>query len=156
MKTAGELAHLDTDPPGLGGQLATLLADYHRAHLIGPGFGSEHGVGIALAPERFNLNAQNKGIEQVLRAWQTAGTDLQVSVRATATRHVIPLADGSHLHIDILTGVTYEIQRFGSGGEPMGGVRSVEYAIGAPPNGVPVVVQTDIPGLTADGYRPGP
>ncbi|WP_127572985.1 polymorphic toxin type 4 domain-containing protein [Georgenia faecalis] len=147
-----QLRDLVTDPPRIGERFAAILGDYHRAHLVGPGFGSELAEGIAHAPSAFNLGAQNKGIERALRAMQATGQDFQVSQRATATRYVIPLAGGGFKHVDVLETVEYTIQRFGSSGERLGQPLRVAFAIAGPPAGTITIVHSDLPGLTVAGF----
>ena len=64
LLTPEQIRRLQTNPPGLAAQLATDLHDYHRAHLVGPGFGSELLEGLMLAPEA----GQPRAAEQPHRA----------------------------------------------------------------------------------------
>ena len=146
LLTPRQIGELLTDPPGLGQRLAQMLAGYHRAHMVGPGFGDELFAGIMLAPAAFNLDTQNKGIEALLRALAARGEDVQVTIHATGTRHAIPMADGSVEHVDILKSITYEVHRPGSS-RPL----VVEYLVGAPPGGAVTMGRNDIPALTVDG-----
>jgi hypothetical protein len=52
MPPPRKLADLPTRASGLGRRLVRLLANWHRAHLIGPGFGTELFTGMMLAPNR--------------------------------------------------------------------------------------------------------
>jgi hypothetical protein len=146
LLTPRQIGELLTDPAGLGQRLAQLLAGYHRAHMVGPGFGDELFAGIMLAPAAFNLDTQNKGIEALLRAFASRGEDVQVTIHATGTRHAIPMANGSVEHVDILKSITYEVHRPGSS-RPM----VVEYLVGAPPGGAVTMGRNDIPALTVGG-----
>ena len=150
LLTPRQIGELLTDPPGLGQRLAQLLAGYHRAHMVGPGFGDELFAGIMLAPAAFNLDTQNKGIEALLRALREQGEDVQVTIHATGTRHAIPLEGGGVEHVDILTSITYEVHR--PGYEP----RVVEYRVGAPPGGAVTIVRNDFDGLTVEGLPDPP
>jgi hypothetical protein len=143
--TPKDIAKLDTEPAGLGARLAQLIAGYHRAHMVGPGFGDELFAGIMMAPSAFNLDTQNKGIEALLRSLRARGEDVEVKIRATGTRHVLPLAGGGVEHVDILDSIRYEVRR------PNGDVLVVEYHIGPPPQGTVTIVENDVAGLTIDG-----
>ena len=154
LLTPREIGELKTDPPGLGKRLAEMLAGYHRAHMVGPGFGDELFAGLMLAPADFNLDTQNKGIEALLRALRATGEDVEVSIHATGTRHAIPMKDGSVKHVDVLDSITYTVTR------PNGDVMVVKYDIGAPPGGKVTMSTpaggTTIPGLTVDGLPEPP
>ena len=139
--TPEKIGTLKTDPPELAQRLARMLDGYHRAHMVGPGFGDELTAGIMLAPSNFNLNTQNKGIERLLR-----GQDVVVTIQATGTRHAIPLKGGGVEHVDILTSVTYTVTRPGTGKTFV-----VEYRIGPPPRGAVTMIPDNIPGLTVEG-----
>jgi hypothetical protein len=137
LYSVGELAGLPTKPKGLAGALATLLAGYHRAHLVGAGFGGELGKGIMLAPSDVNLGAQNNGVELLVRTAAELGVELTVDVKATGRRLIVPLADGSVVNIDVLTKVEYKIMGLRKG-------VSVEIDVTGPPNGS-AIVRTDVP-----------
>src|SRR5262249_11123556 len=53
--------------PKLRWLLSNLLAGYHRAHAVGPGFAGELFEGMTLAPQAGNLDAQNKGVAHFVR-----------------------------------------------------------------------------------------
>jgi Bacterial toxin 4 len=108
-----DLGSLPTKAKGLGEDLAALLADYHRAHLVGPGFGGELYEGMMLAPRSVNLELQNKGVETFIRTSRSAGLDVTLEVRAVGRRLEIPLEDGSIETIDILREVHYTIRGVG-------------------------------------------
>jgi hypothetical protein len=139
------IGKLRTNPPELAARLQSMLADYHRAHLVGPGFGDELFEGIMLAPRGFNLGAQNEGVEDVVRAMHAAGRDISLDLHATGTRLAIPLADGTFEHVDILRSVTYVIHEEGK--PPL----RVVLGIDAPPRARWTIIHSDIVGLTEEG-----
>ena len=104
---------LKTVPPGLAARIAKLVEGWQRAHLIGPGFGSELIEGIMLAPEGINQLVQNKGLEKILRDAHALGADVQLSARAKGRRLALPLRNGATEIVDILDSVHYEIPREG-------------------------------------------
>jgi hypothetical protein len=101
---------LPTRTEGLGSYLAELLEGWHRAHLIGPGFGTELFTGMMLAPEEVNLRAQNDGVETFIRTVAaTPGiSEVSVQARAQGRRLEVPLKKGT-ANIDLLTRVEYTI-----------------------------------------------
>jgi hypothetical protein len=113
--TPKEIRALKTNPPELAGQLADELERHHRAHLIGPGFGSELRQGIMLAPERVNLDLQNKGVETFIRSFPDEGRSVNVIATAEGRRVQIPLDGGGMERVDILTKVHYAIEVPGEG-----------------------------------------
>ena len=142
MLTPQELAGLPTAPPGLARQLADLLRGYHRAHLVGPGFGAELFEGIMLAPEDVNLHAQNEGVEHFIRSAAAAGVDVHLATQASGRRLRVRLQDGGVEHVDVLSRVEYTITGSVEGGDPV--TFTVVIDVGAPPNGS-VEVRSTIP-----------
>jgi len=143
MLTPSEIGELITDPPELAGQLAGLLRGYQRAHLIGPGFGGELYEGLMLAPEKMNLEAQNKGVEAYVRALRDARFDVSVDVHASGRRLVVDLAEGGVEHVDVLTRVEYEITRTLDDGPSR--TDRVVIEVGPPPNGEVRVIESTVP-----------
>jgi hypothetical protein len=141
--TPRDLAELSTVPPGLGRQLAELLSGYHRAHLIGPGFGGELFEGLMLAPEVVNLEAQNKGVEKFIRNMAATGTDVHVEAHASGRQLLVPLADGTVEAVDVLTRVEYDITL--EHPERGSAKHRVVIEVGDPPNGTAEVVESTIP-----------
>jgi hypothetical protein len=131
-----DIRKLKTVPPELAEQLARQLEDHHRAHLIGPGFGSELRQGIMLAPEKVNLDLQNKGVETFIRSFPNNGLDVNVTATASGRRVQIPLEGGGSRSVDILGTVTYKIE------VPGRGTFDVEITI---VNGEGVVTRNTIP-----------
>jgi hypothetical protein len=113
LLTPDQIRTRRTVPRGLAARLASLVEGWQRAHLIGPGFGSELIEGIMLAPEGINQLVQNRGLEKILRDAHALGADVQVSARARGRRLVLPLANGATEIVDILDSVHYEIPRQG-------------------------------------------
>jgi hypothetical protein len=111
--TSGEIRGFKTAPRGLAARLAKLVEHWQRAHLIGPGFGTELIEGIMLAPEGVNQLAQNKAFENILRTAQGAGIDIPLTARAKGRRLAVPLANGETALVDILHSVHYEVPREG-------------------------------------------
>jgi hypothetical protein len=109
--TPAQISRLRTVPAGLAARLAKLLEGWQRAHLIGPGFGSELVEGIMLAPEGVNQLVQNKGFEDALRRAHGVGADVPLSGRAKGRRLAIPLLGGGTEVVDVLDSVHYEIPR---------------------------------------------
>ena len=149
MLTPSEIAELHTDPADLAEQLAGLLRGYQRAHLVGPGFGGELFEGMMLAPEKMNLEAQNKGVEAFIRSSRAAGIDVSVDVHASGRRLVIPLAEGGVEHVDVLTRVDYTIT--GTMGDHPPQTYRVVIEVGPPPNGAVRVVESTIPSNVRGG-----
>jgi hypothetical protein len=89
-----------------------------------------------------NQDLQNEGVELFIRRAAEAGVELTVDAHATGQRLVVPLADGSTEHVDVLRGVTYVITGT-MGGDPVS--FRVRIEIGAPPNGTSRVVESTIP-----------
>jgi Bacterial toxin 4 len=142
--TPRELGELPTRPPRLGAALAKLLRGYQRAHLIGPGFGGELFEGIMLAPPQMNQEAQNKGVERFIRAAAEHGIEITLSAQATGRRLLVPLADGTVEHVDILERVSYQIT--GSARESSREVsHEVVIEVSAPPNGTPRLIRSTLP-----------
>jgi hypothetical protein len=137
-----ELATLPTTPASLGRRLARLLRGYHRAHLVGPGFGSELWEGLMLAPENVNLKVQNKGVEAFIRSAAQAGVDVHLDTQATGRRIEVRLTDGTTERVDILSRVEYTIRGSIGEGDPV--TYRVEIDVGPPPAGQ-VSVKSDIP-----------
>lgn len=148
MLAPRKLADLPTRTRGLGGRLAELLRGWHRAHLIGPGFGTELFTGMMLAPEEVNLHAQNEGVEAFIRAAAADPNFSDVSVRATAhgRRLEVPLTKGRAEHVDILRRVDYTIDITVKGHEGQEAVRThrVVIDVGDPPSGA-IRVYSDLP-----------
>ena len=145
--TPRDLAELPTIPPGLGRLLANLLRGYHRAHLIGPGFGGELFEGLMLAPEVVNLEAQNKGVEKFIRDLAAAGADVHVDAHATGRQLLVPLEGGGIEPVEILTRVEYTIKV--DHPERGSAEHRVVIEVGDPPNGTVVVESTIPPDLEA-------
>jgi hypothetical protein len=148
MLAPRKLADLPTRTRGLGARLAELLRGWHRAHLIGPGFGTELFTGMMLAPEEVNLHAQNEGVEAFIRAAAADPNFSDVSVRATARgrRLEVPLKKGRSEHVDILRRVDYTIDITVKGYEGQEAMRThrVVIDVGDPPNGA-IRVYSDLP-----------
>ena len=139
--TPREIGDLKTRPPELAAQLERQLANHHRAHLIGPGFGAEARPGIMLAPAHVNLDLQNKGVESFIRSFPNNGRDVQLVATAKGKRIEIPLHDGTFRTVDVLSEVKYEIIVPGQG--------RFEVTIEIPARGRPKVTSTippDAPG----------
>lgn len=113
LLAVGAIRTRETVPPGLGARLAKLVEGWQRAHLIGPGFGSELIEGIMLAPEGINQLVQNKGLEKILRDAHALGADVPLTARAKGRRLAVPMRDGTTEIVDILDSVHYEIPREG-------------------------------------------
>ena len=122
MLTPGAIAKLKTVPPGVGRRLAERLGwssedggrrAFHRAHLVGPGFGSELFEGMMLAPPDVNLRAQNNGVEELIRIMGAAGREVTLDVKATGTRYVLDLEGGGTEEVDVLSQVEYRIHEEG-------------------------------------------
>lgn len=111
--TSSALESLPTTPKRLAARLASFFRRWQRAHLIGPGFGSELSEGVMLAPEGVNQLVQNKGFENALRQAHGLGPDVPLTARAKGRRLVIPLRDKPPEIVDILESVHYEIPRAG-------------------------------------------
>ena len=90
--------------------LSDMLAGYHRAHAIGPGFGGELFEGMTLAPEDVNLDAQNKGVEHFVRKLAETRATVELTVQPVARRLFVPLNNGEVLHVDLLTRIEYTIK----------------------------------------------
>jgi hypothetical protein len=122
--------------PELAARVGELLAGYHRAHLVGPGFGTELYEGLMLAPAEVNLKVQNEGVERFIRSLAAGGAD--VDVRTVAVGRRLVLATES---VDILKTVSYTIR-------VKAYAKSAEYhvdiQIGDPPDGE-VQVKHDLP-----------
>jgi hypothetical protein len=110
----GGIRALATDPPGLADRLADVVAGWERAHMVGPGFGSEEFLGIMLAPWGVNQVAQRQGIEAFLRWARDNGYTTDPFIRAAGRRLAIPLEGGGYDYVDILTSIHYEIPRAGA------------------------------------------
>ncbi|KLL09610.1 polymorphic toxin type 4 domain-containing protein [Protofrankia coriariae] len=108
-----QIAGLKTVPPRLATRLAKLLERWQRAHLVGPGFGTELVEGIMLAPDGVNQLVQNRGFEDALRRAHGLGADVPLTARAKGRRLAIPLRDGTTEVVDVLESVHYEIPREG-------------------------------------------
>ncbi len=143
MLSPNDLAELPTSPPGLAKRLSELLRGYHRAHLIGPGFGSELFEGLMLAPEAVNLDAQNKGVELFIRSLDAAGADVSIESHATGRQLVVPLVDGTVEHVDILTRVEYQITVERGDNSPRS--YRVVIDVSSPPNGRATVIENTVP-----------
>jgi hypothetical protein len=147
------LAELPTRTRGLGRRLAELLRGWHRAHLVGPGFGSELFTGMMLAPEHVNLRVQNEGVEHFIRTAAANKNVAEVSVRAYAEgrRLEVPLKKGTE-YIDVLTRVEYEITITLKGfpGQERSATHRVTIEIGPPPEGA-VKVDSTIPATAPGG-----
>ncbi|OAI54260.1 hypothetical protein AYO47_03225 [Planctomyces sp. SCGC AG-212-M04] len=149
LLTPEKIGQLRTTPPELAAQLQQLLTDYHRAHLVGPGFGDEHFTGMMLAPDVFNLGPQNNGIEAIIRLANEAGRNPAVNIQANGQRIAIPLANGEFEYVDILRRVTYVVND-PSHPPP----RHVTFRLDPPPNAGWTMSDNNIPGLTANGIDP--
>ena len=144
-----ELADLPTRARGLGQRLAQLLAKWHRAHLIGPGFGTELFTGMMLAPESVNLRAQNEGVEHFIRtAAAVEGVTVEVKATAHGRRLEVPLRRGRPEQIDVLSRVEYSITVT----HEQGATRTYEVTIeiGDPPGGE-IRVDSTIPPTAPGG-----
>jgi hypothetical protein len=87
LPAAGELAELEGVTPAQRERLARLLSNYQRAHLVGPGFGTELVEGIMFAPAEVNLGVQNAGVEEFLRRAAAAeDTEVMLHVEAHGQR----------------------------------------------------------------------
>jgi hypothetical protein len=137
LRSAGKLAGLKS---GFRERLAQLLARYHLAHLIGPGFGGELREGIMLAPPDMNLGAQNDGVETFIRWAKEAGARLTLTAKATGRRLMVPLDGGGTAHVDVLTRVEYRIKIDGYDPELV-----VDITVSDPPNGRATVEHSDVP-----------
>ncbi|WP_125130397.1 polymorphic toxin type 4 domain-containing protein [Microbacterium sp. 10M-3C3] len=113
MISAGEVGRLRTEPPGLAARLASFLFGWQRAHLVGPGFGSELFAGLALAPEGVNQIAQRQGIELLIRHLRDTGADPHATITAKVRRLAVPLASGSPEAVDVLSSIRYEVTTSG-------------------------------------------
>ena len=126
-----------------------LLRGWQRAHLIGPGFGTELFTGMMLAPEHVNQHAQNKGVEHFIRtAAEIEGAEVSVRVRADGRRLEVPLRGGGTEHIDVLTQIDYSITITLEGGRTE--THRVRITIGPPPEGA-VRVDSTIPATAPGG-----
>ena len=110
-----EIGALRSETPGLAARLASLMRDWERAHMVGPGFGSELFEGLALAPWGVNHQAQNDGIEAVIRALHESGADPQAVVQANTRTLVVPLVGGGFQEFDVLSSVRYDVTAPGHG-----------------------------------------
>ncbi|HEX5543350.1 MAG TPA: polymorphic toxin type 4 domain-containing protein [Micromonospora sp.] len=122
-----QIAGLKTVPPRLAARLAELFERWQRAHLVGPGFGTELVEGIMLAPEGVNQLVQNKGIEDALRRAHGLGAEVPLTARAKGRRLAIPLQNGTTEVVDVLESARYKIPR--EGREP------IRFDITVNPNG---------------------
>jgi hypothetical protein len=135
-----------------------MFAGYQEAHLIGPGFGGELFQGMALAPDNFNLVAQNQGIENFIRTARDAGVEVPIEVTYKITRLAVPMADGGFEYLDVLTGASYTISRPQSSAPPL----QVIFELEEPPSRAWRTVRNDIPAgapgadVLAAGQRPPP
>jgi hypothetical protein len=69
--------------PGLAG-----LPGFHRAHLVGAGFGAESPLGVLYTPAAVNLRLQNSGIEDFIRqSYAQRVPGARFFVRATSEPH---------------------------------------------------------------------
>lgn len=144
MLAARELRGLPTIPPALAGELADLLRGYHRAHLIGPGFGGELSEGLMFAPERVNLEAQNEGVEHFIRrAREASGVELSVKARARGARLIVPLTNNRIEYVDVLRHVEYRITGTRDNGEQIHYLVAIK--IGDPPDGRPKIIKNTVP-----------
>ncbi len=114
-------------------RLAAMFRGYQRAHMVGPGFGSELLTGLWLAPDRFNLRSQNRGIEAIIRKASDLGWHVEVAIEAVGKRLRLPLEDGTFTEITILESIGYEVRYSTTGGEP-GSARRIRFEIGDPAN----------------------
>jgi hypothetical protein len=138
MLGAAHFEDLPTQPPGLAEWLGRMFADFERAHLVGPGFGDELFTGLALAPRDFNQNAQNKGVEEMIRRMAATGLEPEVKVSMKADRLAIPMADGTFEYIDVVRQVEYTITH----GDKTGKVR---FDVDGPPTPGWRVTHNDFP-----------
>ncbi len=156
--TPSSIAAWHTQPPELAARLAAMFAGYQEAHLIGPGFGGELFQGMALAPDNFNLVAQNQGIENFIRTARDAGIEVPIEVTYRITRLAVPMADGGFEYLDVLTGASYTISRPQSSAPPL----QVIFELEEPPSRAWRTVRNDIPtgapgaDVLAAGQRPPP
>lgn len=165
MLPARELAQLETKRAGIGKKLADLRG-WQRAHLIGPGFGTELFTGMMLAPESVNQVVQNEGVEHFIRtAAGIDGAEVTVSATAQGRRLEVGLKGNGVEHIDVLTRVDYTIKIKLEGGRTE--THSVAIEIGPPPEGavkVDSTIPADAPGgdvlatfpRISNGVAPGP
>ena len=142
MLTPAEIGALHTEPEGLAERLALMLQGYHRAHLIGPGFGGELFEGLMLAPEHVNLQAQNEGVEHFIRSAAEAGVEVTLDTQAHGSRLEVPLEGGEIEHVDILSSVEYRITGVVGDGDPVTFI--VRITVGPPPGGA-VEIHSTIP-----------
>ncbi|MGE5697823.1 MAG: polymorphic toxin type 4 domain-containing protein [Candidatus Sericytochromatia bacterium] len=153
MLAPRKLEKLPTRTEGLGEQLAQLLRGWHRAHLIGPGFGTELFTGLMLAPEDVNLRVQNDGVEHFIRtaAAHEDVAEVNVSARAEGRRLEVPLKKGT-ADVDVLSRVEYKITvELKAAVEGQGASRTYDVVIeiGPPPEGtirVDSTIPADAPG----------
>ena len=144
-----EIGALKTTPRSLAATLAAQVRGYHRAHLVGPGFGGELREGLMLAPRDVNLHVQNEGVEAFIRASAASGRETTVEAKATGRRIELPLAGGGVEHVDILTKVEYTITANGK-------TFAVVITVGPPPGGRVAVTSTIPEGAPgADKLRGG-
>ncbi|MEZ6134606.1 MAG: polymorphic toxin type 4 domain-containing protein [Pirellulaceae bacterium] len=148
LLTPKQIGKLPTKPRSLAKQIAKLLAGYHRAHLVGPGFGDELFPGLMLAPGAFNLGPQNKGIEKIIRLMQESRRTPHLEIHGRGERLAIPLQDGSFEHVDILREVSYVIK------EPGKPTKYVSFELAPPPRGDWRLKRSNIPGLEKHGIAP--
>jgi hypothetical protein len=139
----GGIRALTTDPPGLADRLADMVAGWERAHMIGPGLGSEEFLGLMLAPWGVNQVAQRQGIEAFLRSARDAAITTEPFIRATGRRLAIPLEGGGYDYVDVLTSSHYEI--------PRTGVPALTFDITVQPDGSWSVVHSLPPGAPGAG-----
>ena len=149
MLTARDLGELSTNPPGLAGRLAHLLRGYHRAHLIGPGFGGEMFEGMMLAPAGVNLEAQNEGVEHFIRQVRQIGVEPSLTACASGQQLIVRLAGGGVEHVDVLRRVEYVITGTLGGRDPV--THRVVIDISAPPDGRPKITTNTIPANAPGG-----
>ena len=110
-----EIGALRSETPGLAARLALLMHEWERAHMVGPGFGSELFEGLALAPWGVNHLAQNDGIEAVIRALHESGADPHAVVQANTRTLVVPLVGGGFQEFDVLGSIRYDVTTPGHG-----------------------------------------
>ncbi|OFE15251.1 hypothetical protein BA895_05710 [Humibacillus sp. DSM 29435] len=109
LPTPGKILKAKTMPLQLAADWSSKVQGFHRAHLIGPGFGGELKMGIMLAPSRVNLNTQNKGVEHFIRRSAATGCPVDLVATALGARVRLPLAAGGVLVFDVLSRVSYLI-----------------------------------------------
>ncbi|QDB79400.1 DUF4157 domain-containing protein [Georgenia wutianyii] len=142
--SASELGGLGVRP-ALRSRLASFFRGFHRAHMSGPGFGSELLQGLWFAPDTFNLRTQNRGIEAVIRKAHDLGWTVDVAIRAQGTRLRVPTADGS-VEVSVLDSITYEVQYSPTSDEP-GSVRRITFEVGGRTGRQVTISQNDFAGL---------